>query len=138
MPRKPNATSPNAKTAGAAIKLPTPIVLKINAMDIKATMLIPSQYAEKFPATKPDKMFSDAPPSREDFTTSCTCRDPVEVKTLTSSGMTAPANVPQEMMVASFHQSVVSPLKDGIIRNETTYVSAIEKIEVSQTSVVSG
>src|SRR5690349_5057109 len=122
MPRKPKATRPNANTAGATIKMLKPIVLKMKATPISATMLIPSQYAEKFPATNPERMFSDAPPSREDFTTSCTCRDSVEVNTLTSSGITAPANVPHEMMVASFHQSVVSPLKDGIIKKETTYV----------------
>src|SRR5687767_15355180 len=100
MPRKPKATRPNAKTAGAAINASRPSVLKINAMAIKPTMLMPSQNAEKFPATKPDRMFSDGPPSREDVTTSCTCRDPVEVKILTSSGITAPAKVPQEMIIA--------------------------------------
>jgi hypothetical protein len=35
--------------------------------------------------------------------------DSVEVKTLTSSGMIAPASVPQVMMVESFHHSVPSP-----------------------------
>ena len=50
-------------------------------------------------------MLSEAPPSREDLTTSCTCRLVVEVKTLTSSGIRAPARVPQEMIEASFHQS---------------------------------
>src|SRR5581483_3304033 len=39
-------------------------------------------------------MPSDAPPSSADLTTSCTWRDLVEVKTLTNSGMTAPARVP--------------------------------------------
>ena len=79
-------------------------------------MLRPSQYAEKLPATKPERMLSDAPPSRDDLTTSCTCREFVEVNTLTSSGMTAPASVPHEMIDASFHQSVPSPSSTGIIR----------------------
>ena len=35
-------------------------------------MLRPSQYALKLPATKPDRMFSDAPPSREEMTISLT------------------------------------------------------------------
>ena len=43
-------------------------------------------------------MLSDAPPSRDAVTTSCTWRDSVEVKTLTSSGMIAPASVPQVMI----------------------------------------
>ncbi len=43
----------------------------------------------------------------------------VEVKTFTSSGMIAPARVPQEMMVASFHHCVESPPRSGIMRYET-------------------
>jgi len=46
--------------------------------------------------------------------------DSVEVKILTSSGITAPASVPHEMMVASFHHKVLSPPRTGIIRYETT------------------
>ena len=72
IPRNPKATRPKAKTAGAAINPPTPNVLMIKAIPIRATMLKPSQYAEKFPATKPDRMPSEAPPSSADFTTSCT------------------------------------------------------------------
>ena len=55
-------------------------------------------------------MLSEAPPSREevdDFL--ARARDLVEVKTLTSSGMTAPASVPQVMIVESFHHRVPSP-----------------------------
>ena len=65
-------------------------------------------------------MFSDAPPSRDDVTTSRTCADSVDVKTLTSSGMIAPASVPQVMIVESFHQSVGSPPSSGISRYDTT------------------
>src|SRR5437868_5444986 len=101
-------------------------------------MLMPSQKAEKLPATRPDRMFKDAPPSCEEMTTSLTWRDSVEVKTLTNSGMTAPASVPHEMIVASFHQSVASPPSTGTMRYETRYVSAIEIMDVSQTSDVSG
>ena len=52
--------------------------------------------------------------------------------------MIAPASVPQEMMVASFHQSVLSLPNTGTIKYETTYVSAIETIEVIQTREVRG
>ena len=65
-------------------------------------MLMPSQYAEKFPATSPDRMLSEAPPSLDEVTTSWTWRDSVEVKTFTSSGMIAPASVPQEMIARQF------------------------------------
>ena len=61
-------------------------------------------------------MFNDGPPSLEEVTTSLTCRDSVEVNTFTSSGISAPAIVPQEMMIASFHQSVGLPLSVGIVR----------------------
>ena len=64
-------------------------------------------------------MFSDAPPSRDDDTTSRTWADSVDVNTLTSSGMMAPASVPQVMTVDSFHHSVPSP-SSGISRYETT------------------
>ena len=50
-------------------------------------------------------MLSDAPPSRDEVTTSLTWPEWTEVKTLTSSGMIAPASVPQVMIVESFHHS---------------------------------
>src|SRR6185369_16344538 len=101
-------------------------------------MLMPSQYAEKLPATSPDRMFSEGPPSFDDVTTSRTWRDSVEVNTFTSSGMIAPASVPQEMMVASFHQRVGLPLNSGIVSRDTTKVITTETIDVIQTSDVSG
>ncbi len=66
-------------------------------------------------------MLSDGPPSREAVTTSLTCFDSVEVKTLITSGMMAPASVPQVMMVESFHQSESSPTgpRRGTSRYET-------------------
>src|SRR3982750_4909305 len=107
-------------------------------MDISTTMLIPSQYAEKFPATKPDRMLREGPPSREEVTTSATCVDSVEVKTLTSSGMIAPAKVPHEMMVANSHHNSVLPFSEGTISFETTKVRITETMEVIHTSDVSG
>src|SRR5881394_105349 len=99
---------------------------------------MPSQYAEKSPATNPERMLSEAPPSLDEVTISRTWRDSTDVKTFTSSGMTAPASVPQEIIEASFHHSVASPPRSGIISHEITYVSAIEMTEVSHTSDVSG
>src|SRR6266536_1986885 len=87
---------------------------------------------------RPARMLSDAPPSRDAVTISRTWRDSVEVKTLTSSGMIAPASVPQVMMVESFHHIDMSPPRLGMSRCEMRYVRPMEMIEVSQTSDVSG
>src|SRR5262245_24027055 len=86
---------------------------------------------------KPDRTLSDAPPSRDAVTTSRTCADSVEVKTLTSSGMIAPASVPQVMTSDSFHHSEPSP-RSGMSRYDARKVSATDTAEVSQTRVVSG
>src|SRR5262249_38869448 len=98
---------------------------------------MPSQYALKLPATRPDRMFREAPPSRAEVTTSRTCPDSVEVKILTNSGMIAPATVPHVMTSDSFHQSVPSP-SPGIRRYEATNVTATDTPDVSHTSEVSG
>src|SRR3954471_3334816 len=119
MPRNPNATRPKENTAGESISCETPIRLKRYATPIRKTMLRPSQYALKLPATRPDRMFSDAPPSREEVTTSLTWLDSTEVKTLTNSGMIAPASVPHVMIVESFHHSVGLPPMLGISRYDT-------------------
>src|SRR5918912_581878 len=106
-------------------------------MPMSSTMLSPSQYALKLPATNPDRMFSEAPPSRDDTTTSLTWPDSTDVNTLTSSGMIAPASVPQVITVDSFHHSVPSP-RCGIRMYEIRYVIATEMSDVSHTSDVSG
>src|SRR3954469_18895733 len=105
---------------------------------MRATITMPSQYALKLPATRPESTFSDAPPSRDEVTTSRTCADSVDVNTFTSSGMIAPASVPHVITVDSFHHSVVSPPSVGIRKYDTAYVSATETTDVSHTSVVSG
>src|SRR6266566_6356236 len=138
IPRNPKATSPNANTAGASIRVPRPVVLTPKAMAMSAIIASPNQNALKFPATKPDRMFREAPPSRDDVTISRTCRELVEVNTLTSSGMMAPASVPHVITSESFHHSVVSPPTAGINSRDATNVSATETSDVSQTSVVSG
>src|ERR1043166_6758547 len=66
-------------------------------------MSMPFQKALKFPATRPDRIVSDAPPSRDAVTISCTCLEWELVKTLVNSGMSTAARVPQLMMVASCH-----------------------------------
>src|SRR5581483_658748 len=116
MPRNPNATSPKANTGAASMIAASPCKEIMYETPIRATMVNPNQYAEKLPATKPERIPSDAPPSLADVTTSLTCLDSVEVNTLTSSGMTAPASVPHEMIDDSFHHSVGSPPRLGMIK----------------------
>ena len=50
------------------------------------------------------------------LTTSRTWPESTDVKIFTNSGMIAPASVPQVMMLASFHQRVVSPPMSGMSR----------------------
>src|SRR5437660_1308398 len=104
---------------------------------VSTTMVMPSQNALKLPAMRPDKMLSEAPPSREEVTTSLTWLDSVDVKILTSSGMIAPASVPHVMTVESFHHSVPSP-RSLTRTHEARYVIATDTNDVSHTSRVSG
>src|ERR1035441_2888619 len=83
-------------------------------------------------------MLRDGPPSRELVTISRTWRELVEVKTFTNSGITAPARVPQLMTVAIFHHMESSPARLGIMNALTMYVRAMERMDVSQTRLVSG
>src|SRR5579871_1634423 len=83
-------------------------------------------------------MLSDAPPSCDDVTTSATCRDSIEVKTFTNSGITAPASVPHEIIRESFHHKVGFPPRSGIVSLETMNVAMIETIDVIQTREVRG
>ena len=66
---------------------------------------MPFQKALKLPATMPERIVSDAPPSREAVTISCTCLECELVKTLVNSGISTAASVPQLMIVASCHHS---------------------------------
>src|SRR5437762_10829593 len=95
----------------------------------------PIQNALKFPAVNPERILSDAPPSREALTTSSTCFELVDVKIFTSSGMIAPASVPHVIIDASFHHT--PPSRSCRSNADATYVIAMEMADVSQTSVVS-
>src|SRR5688500_1977094 len=108
------------------------------AAAISETMTTPAiQNALMLPAVRPDSTLSDAPPSRLAVTTSFTWRLRVEVKNVVTSGMTAPAIVPQEMIVASFHQREPSP-RSVISRYDAAYVQATETSDAIHTSVASG
>ena len=82
-------------------------------------------------------MLSEAPPFLENLKIFLTNAESVEVNTFTSSGMRAPAIVPQVMMEASFHHSVPPP-RSGMSTNDVRYVRPMERNEVIHTSEVSG
>ena len=62
----------------------------------------------------------------------------MDVKTLTNSGMMAPARVPHVITVESFHHNDVSPPSSGISSLESAYVRTTETTDVNHTSDVSG
>src|SRR5215831_5430537 len=104
---------------------------------MSAMIVMPSQNALKLPATRPDRMLSDGPPSRDDVTTSRVCRDSVDVNTFTNSGMIAPASVPHVMTADSFHHNVLSPPRTGIVACFFNDAATTERIDVSHTRNVS-
>src|SRR5437762_4476754 len=109
------------------------------AAAMSATMTTPPiQNAEKFPAVRPERMLRDAPPSRLAVTTSRTWRECVEVKKVVTSGMIAPASVPQVMIDASFHHNPLPLPMSEMSTHEAAKVHRIEMIEAIQTSDVSG
>ena len=67
-------------------------------------MSMPFQKALKLPATSPERIVSEAPPSREAVTISWTCFECELVKTFVNSGISTAASVPQLMIEASCHQ----------------------------------
>src|SRR5882724_8104817 len=75
-----------------------------HATNMSTMMTRPIQKAEKLPATKPERMLSEAPPCLEQLVTSRTWRELVLTNTLVNSGINAPATVPQLMMPDNTHQ----------------------------------
>src|SRR3954453_9309152 len=71
-------------------------------------MSMPTQNALKLPATMPERIVNDGPPSREAVTISWTCLECELVKILVNSGISTAAMVPQLMMEASCHQRLGS------------------------------
>ena len=108
--RKPNATRPKAKIGAAKVNCGGMSASKSAfcenryATNISAKITSPIQNAEKFPVTKPDKIFSDAPPWSDAVVTSRTWRELVLTKIFVNSMMSAPARMPQEMMADKTHQ----------------------------------
>src|SRR5262245_39892519 len=108
---------------------------------------MPFQNALKLPATSPDRIVSDAPPSRDAVTISCTCFECELVNTLVNSGISTAASVPQLMIVASCHHKFGSAVV--VLTSDCTERSRINsqlmpndvvmhKIDAIQMSRVSG
>ena len=75
-----------------------PCRLTKKAPAIRPAISMPFQKALKLPATRPERIVSDAPPSRDAVTISWTCLECELVKTLVNSGISTAASVPQLMI----------------------------------------
>ena len=104
---------------------------------------MPFQNALKLPATRPERIVSDAPPSREAVTISCTCLECELVKTFVNSGISTAASVPQLMIEASCHHKLrhrpcrrpsMSPISSQLM----PYDVVMQRIEAIQIRRVSG
>src|SRR5262245_60399999 len=154
MHKKPNATRPKAKTGAyspmklfmpAPVELPYTVTKKAAA--ISPAMSMPFQKALKLPATMPERIVSDVPPSREAVTISWTCLECELVKILVNSGISTAASVPQLIIEASSHHRFGSGLKtfgavstDRLLINNQLmrYEVLIHRIDAIQISRVNG
>src|SRR5690349_19051166 len=105
-------------------------------------MSMPFQKALKLPATMPERIVRDGPPSRDAVTISWTCLECELVKTLVNSGMSTAARVPQLIMVASCHQSwrvvvsgtpgtvMLSPLMSSQLMKNDVLMQRMEAIQM--------
>ena len=74
-------------------------------------MTMPFQKALKLPATRPERIVSDAPPSRDAVTISATCLDLRRGEDLGELRNHRGGQVPQLMIVESFHQTCRRPCR---------------------------
>src|SRR5512143_3342490 len=136
MPSRPNATRPNANTDGYCMNSLSPCCEKWLATSSSTASVSAFQNTEKLPATMPDRMLSDAPPSLLADTTSATWRECELVNTFVNSGITAAASVPHEMITDSANHIV--PPSGASSHLETVNVTRMDRIEHTHTRLVSG
>ena len=108
--------------AGAFISASSPpMVATHDAMAIRPMIAMPreDQYAEKLPATRPERMLSEGPPSRDDVTTSRTCLECVDVKIFAARDDGAGERT-AVMTVESCHQRSALPPRFGMVRYDST------------------
>src|SRR6185503_18736012 len=101
---------------------------------MRPAIATPFHRHEKLPATRPDRIVSDAPPSRDALTISATWRECELVNAFVSSGITAAASVPHEMMIDSFHHKPAA--RWPMITYEAPNVTAIDSNDVIHTRLV--
>src|SRR6059058_1029063 len=109
---------------------------------MRVAMSPPIQKALKLPATMPERIVSEAPPSRDAVTISCTCLECELVKILVNSGISTAARVPQLMIVASCHhkwgQGVPSTFRLPSSSQLIKYEVEMHRIDAIQIRRVSG
>src|SRR5258708_1398754 len=102
-------------------------------------MSMPFQNALKLPATSPERIVSDAPPSRDAVTISWTCLECELGKILVNSGISTAGRVPQLMMVASCHQRLGCPADRSLMSSQLMpYDVVMHRMEAIQIRRVSG
>src|SRR5262245_64059777 len=86
---------------------------------MRLAIRMPFQKALKLPATMPERIVSDVPPSLEAVTISLTCLECELVKILVNSGIKTAARVPQLIIIASCHHNrpVISADTPGTLRS---------------------
>ena len=113
------------------------------ARSMSTMMTSPIQKADILPATNPERMFSEAPPCFEQLVTSRTCLELVLTNTFVNSGISAPATVPQLMIIESTHQRAGWATPSAVLKSPSNILLAMnvirmETAEVIQTRWVSG
>src|SRR5439155_19269897 len=136
MPSRPNATRPNANTDGYCMNRCRSCCENVYARNSRTASVSAFQNTEKLPATIPERMFSEAPPSLLAATTSATCCECELVNTFVNSGITAAASVPHEMISDSVDQRC--PPSGASSHLDTANVTAIDRIEHTHTRLVRG
>ncbi len=113
------------------------------ATNISDRITRPIQNAEKLPATRPDRTFSDAPPWPEALVTSRTWRELVLTKIFVNSMMSAPASEPHATMADSTHQRFGCATPSASMKSPSSTLVApkqtmMDTMDVIQTRSVSG
>src|SRR5688572_9383469 len=105
---------------------------------MRPAMSMPFQKALKLPATKPERIVSDAPPSRDAVTISCTCFECELVKTFVNSGISTAASVPRLIIVANCHHSCPAASRSLISNQLIPYDVVMHKPDAIQMRRLSG
>src|SRR5260221_5266391 len=95
-----------------------------------------TQNADIFPATTPERIFSDAPPCLEQLVTSLTCFELVLVNTFVNSGINAPAIVPQEIIADKTHHKAGCSWPLASLKSPNSTLLAINVMTMDTAEVI--